>query len=86
MPEIARFYGITVRMYPRDHAPPHVHVAYGEEYASVAIVDGTLLEGTLRPRVRRHVLDWMRLHREELDDNWRRVRSGQPPRSIASLK
>lgn len=26
MPEISRFFGIVVRMYFEDHAPPHIHV------------------------------------------------------------
>ena len=28
MPEISRFFGIVVRMYYDDHAPPHIHVEY----------------------------------------------------------
>jgi hypothetical protein len=31
MPEIARFYGIIVRMYFDDHFPPHFHAEYGGE-------------------------------------------------------
>ena len=27
MPEISRFFGVIVRMYFRDHAPPHLHAA-----------------------------------------------------------
>ena len=29
MPEICRFYGIVIRMYFRDHRPPHFHAEYG---------------------------------------------------------
>ena len=28
MPEISRFYGIVIRMYGLDHAPPHMHAVY----------------------------------------------------------
>ncbi|MBK6770743.1 MAG: DUF4160 domain-containing protein [Ignavibacteria bacterium] len=28
MPEISRFYGIIIRMYFKDHAPPHFHAEY----------------------------------------------------------
>ena len=30
MPEICRFYGIVIRMYFRDHQPPHFHAQYGD--------------------------------------------------------
>ena len=30
MPEISRFYGIVIRMYGLDHAPPHMHAVYGD--------------------------------------------------------
>jgi hypothetical protein len=30
MPEISRFYGIIVRMFTDDHAPPHFHAFYNE--------------------------------------------------------
>lgn len=29
MPEISRFYGIVIKMYYNDHAPPHFHAEYG---------------------------------------------------------
>ena len=29
MPEICRFYGIVIRMYFREHGPPHFHAEYG---------------------------------------------------------
>ena len=37
MPELSRFYGIIIRMYFDDHAPPHFHAAYGGEEAVVGI-------------------------------------------------
>ena len=32
MPEIARFYGIIIKMFfkPKEHEPSHVHAIYGE--------------------------------------------------------
>lgn len=47
MPEL-RFYGIVVRMYFNDHAPPHFHVRYGEYEATVEIERLTLLSGGYR--------------------------------------
>ena len=28
MPELSRFYGIIIRMFYADHAPPHFHAVY----------------------------------------------------------
>ena len=32
MPEIARFYGIVIKMFfkPKEHEPSHIHALYGE--------------------------------------------------------
>ncbi|MBK5299431.1 MAG: DUF4160 domain-containing protein [Vicinamibacteria bacterium] len=37
MPEICRFYGIVIKMYFADHAPPHFHAEYAEFEVRVAI-------------------------------------------------
>ncbi len=37
MPELSRFYGIVVRMFFNDHAPPHFHAYYGSDEALFAI-------------------------------------------------
>ena len=34
MPEICRFYGIVIKMYFADHAPPHFHAEYSEHEAT----------------------------------------------------
>jgi len=36
MPEISRFFGISIKMYFGDHAPPHFHAEYGEHKVVVA--------------------------------------------------
>ena len=40
MPTIAFFYGIAIRMYLKDHLPPHFHAFYGDDEAQVAIETG----------------------------------------------
>ena len=37
MPELSRFYGIIIRMYFADHAPPHFHAFYGDEEVVIDI-------------------------------------------------
>jgi hypothetical protein len=40
MPTISAFYGILIRMFFNDHAPPHFHARYGEFEATIDL--GTL--------------------------------------------
>jgi hypothetical protein len=37
MPEVARFYGIVIKVFFGDHPPPHFHAIYGEYNALVNI-------------------------------------------------
>jgi hypothetical protein len=34
VPELARFYGIIIRMFAPDHPPPHFHAVYGDAEAA----------------------------------------------------
>ena len=78
MPVISRFYGIVIRMYFVDHAPPHFHAIYGGEEAVVAIDDGSVLRGSIPERAIRLVREWAELHREELLDDWDRAQQPNP--------
>ncbi|MDE0135988.1 MAG: DUF4160 domain-containing protein [Acidimicrobiaceae bacterium] len=35
MAELSRFYGIVIRMYGNDHAPPHSHAVHADRSALV---------------------------------------------------
>ena len=85
MPEVSRFYGISIYLYPREHPPAHFHAFYGDDEAVVDIASARILEGTLPNRAGRLVLDWAELHRGELFAAWERLRAGQPPGKIAPL-
>ena len=37
MPEISRFYGIVIKMFFDDHAPPHFHAQYSGQEALIDI-------------------------------------------------
>jgi hypothetical protein len=45
--EISRFFGIIIRMFHKDHSPPHFHVEYGEYKAVFSIREQKVLEGNL---------------------------------------
>jgi hypothetical protein len=50
VPTISRFYGITIRMYFADHAPPHFHAVYAGAEAVIAIATGEVLRGAFPER------------------------------------
>jgi len=69
MPEISRFFGIIIRMFANEHAPPHFHAYYQDFTVSIEIQTG-ISDGRFPPRALRLVQDWRELHREELMENW----------------
>ncbi len=85
MPEICRFFGIVIAMNTRDHPPPHFHVRYAEQEATIDIHTLRLLKGRLSPRVRGLVVEWATLHLEELAANWALARREAPLRRIEPL-
>jgi len=50
MPTICSFYGILIRMFFNDRAPPHFHARYGEFEATIDIDTLSVLEGELTRR------------------------------------
>ncbi len=89
MPEIARFFGIIIRMYVEPEAPhhrPHFHAYYQNNAAVYSIDTLELINGTLPRRQQRLVDAWAELHQGELMDNWERLQSGQLPYKIAPLR
>ncbi len=85
MPEICRFYGIVIRMYVLDHAPPHFHAVYGEHEALIGIEDLATVRGRLPARAERLVTEWASLHQAELREAWQRARNLKPLGKIAPL-
>ena len=85
MPEISRFLGIVIRMYYRDHAPPHFHAEYGDYEITVEIPSGVVL-GKFPRRALSAVLDWYDLHQGELEENWELAGRNQPLNKIDPLE
>lgn len=83
------FYGIIISMYYLDnkmHHLPHIHVKYQEEEAVISIVDGTLLEGTLKPGKMKLVQAWIEIHKDELFADWDLAIKGETIFRIDPLK
>ena len=70
MPVIARFYGIIIRMYFREHGVPHFHALYGEHVGVFAIQTLEKIEGELPQRADRLVREWATQHQSELQEMW----------------
>lgn len=86
MPTISTFFGIVIRMYYREHMPPHFHAIYGDEEAAVSIGTLEVLEGRLTRRALNLVLDWAEIHRSELLENWKLVEEHKPLKEIRPLE
>ena len=69
---IARFNGITIRMYLRqkEHNPPHIHATYGEHLGLFALDDGDMFEGDISIREQRMVRDFIIHYRDRLMEMW----------------
>jgi hypothetical protein len=85
MPEISRFFGVSIRMYFDDHNPPHFHAIYGKNEAELGIEPVALLRGKFPRRALGMVMEWAALHQDELLENWQRLHSDEPPNWIAPL-
>jgi len=70
MPRISAFFGITIYMYFRDHAPPHFHAFYGDDEAQIEIETGRIIEGRLHPRAYGLVMEWVLQRRPDLRRAW----------------
>lgn len=86
MPTISQFFGIVIRMFFDDHAPPHFHVEYNEYKAVIRLEPLALVEGKLPPRALGMVMEWADQHRPELLDAWSHCAAKQTPNKIAPLE
>ena len=78
MPILSTFFGIIVRMWHDDHAPPHIHVTYQGFEALVDIRGGAIMEGRLPNKAAAIVKEWCRQHQAELLANWQHAQSFEP--------
>jgi len=86
MPEISRFLGIVIKMYIREHNPPHFHAFYGENVAAFSIETGQMIQGSLPPRKAALVTAWAIIHQKELLKNWDSLVKGLEAKKIDPLR
>ncbi len=69
MPEISRFYGIAITMNFKDHNPPHFHATY-QDYEISVDIKTSVVSGTMSKRALKMIFEWLKLHRDELLEDW----------------
>jgi hypothetical protein len=86
VPVISAFFGIIIRMYFDDHAPPHFHAEHHGQDAMIDF-DGRIIEGELSSSTARKLIrQWAREHQFELRLNWKRAKALQSLQSIEPLE
>ena len=85
MPQISYFLGVIIRMFYRDHNPPHFHAVYADFEGIIDIEKNEIIGGELPPRVLVLVKEWSAIHKAELMDNWERARQQESLKDIAPL-
>ena len=81
MPEIARFYGIIIKMFfkPKEHEPSHIHALYGEHIGIFNIETLKMTEGDLPTKAQELVTEWLKKNQKELLDMWETQKIGKLP-------
>ena len=72
MPEIARFYGIIIKMFfiPKEHEPSHIHALYGEYIGIFDLKTCEMTIGDLPLKAQNLVKEWISLNIEKLQIMW----------------
>ena len=78
MPEICRFFGISIKMYFGDHLLPHFQAEYGEHKAVIDTQTLVVIGGYVPPRVLGMIIEWASQHRADLFDLWKLAAKRQP--------
>jgi hypothetical protein len=89
MPELARFFGLIIRMFAEPAAPhhrPHFHAYYQDAVGIFAIDPIELLAGDLPQRQRRFAEAWAEIHQAELLAAWDQLQAGRLPGKIEPLR
>lgn len=81
MPEVARFYGIVIKMFykPKEHEPSHIHALYGEYVGLFEVQTSQMLEGDLPEKAQELVKEWLEKYRHELQEMWEKQKIEKLP-------
>jgi hypothetical protein len=68
MPIIGIVDGIRIKIYNRDHMPPHIHAVYNEFEAVVVIENYRIIAGYLPDNQLRKVMSWLSEHNAQAQE------------------
>jgi len=79
MPIVARFYGILIKMYFKEHGIPHFHALYGEYNGVFELETLEMIEGDLPQRAVRMIKEWGTIYGKDLLEMWTTQKFKQLP-------
>jgi len=86
MPAISIFFGIVIRMFYKDHEPPHFHAEYQGQRGKFDLT-GKMLVGSIQSKTAlRLIRQWARQHAAEIRANWQRMKADKPLEAIEPLR
>jgi len=86
VPIISIFFGIVVRMFYKEHEPPHFHAEYQGQQGKFDF-EGRMTAGTVQSGTAlRLIREWAAMHRRELERNWEKMKAGRPLDRIEPLE
>ncbi len=86
MPYVSMFFGIIIRMFHKEHNPPHFHAEY-QGQRGVFDFAGKLIKGNMKSKTAKKLIKkWAILHKEELIENWKKAEQKKQIDRIAPLE
>lgn len=82
MVTVSKFQGVSIILWINDHGEPHFHARYAEYEFVVALNPVRITEGSAPRRIEKLVLEWAKLRRHEMLENWYRLRRDEPARKV----
>ena len=82
MPLVTKFYGISIKMYFREHGVPHFHAIYAEYNGVFNIQTLEMIEGDLSKRAQKLIREWAEPYQADLLRMW----DSQDFRKLPGLK
>ncbi len=73
MPTLHVIGPIAIRMFARDHLPPHFHILTPDGSTLVRIDDLSLLKGRIRRQYFELAIEWATKEQDFLRDEWNRL-------------
>ena len=70
MPVLKDFGGFRIKMFLKDHNPPHVHVLSNGYRALVSVMEASVLRGEIDAKFRDEALRWVSQNRTMLMRKW----------------